>query len=108
MTRSRGRRHAGGTGATPEASAAPAASAPATAKQDRGGGTVAVPTTASASSPRLRNGTEEPNPQATCRADNAASTPPVMRAVIRIGFEGNPFLLSRRPWCLAGVPPPGC
>jgi hypothetical protein len=77
------RRTFGATGTTSATSAAAAASVPATAKQAEGGGTSDVPTTASASSARLRKGKEEPKAHATWRADNAVRTLAVNRAVSR-------------------------
>ncbi len=77
------RRRVGAMGTTSATSAAAAASAPATAKQAEGGGTADVPTTASASSARLRKGNEEPNAHARWRADNTVKTLAVNRAVSR-------------------------
>jgi len=73
-----------GMGITSVISAVPVARAPATAKQALGGGTRDEPTTASASSSRLRNGNADPEPQATWRTVNAARALPVKHSRRRI------------------------
>ena len=85
IPRSENRRMGGEMGITLATSAVPVERAAATAKQAIGGGTDEEPTTAFASSRRVRNGNADPIPLAKWRTANVAKTPPVTLAVVCIG-----------------------
>src|SRR5664280_2831643 len=81
IARSADRRSDCGIGVASTTNAAPADRAAATEKQAVGGGTADEPTTASAKSPRSRNGNADPTPHATWSAASATRILPVSRVV---------------------------